>query len=94
MGKLLIKYPPEVDVAQLQKILKAHWKGKLFFILPSLHTVCPKSSPPPQAVILSINGNRPISFGKSFLKYQNFQPLLRKLGSLGVSQDFAITAPY
>lgn len=32
VGKLLIKYPPEVDVAQLQKILKAHWKGKPFVL--------------------------------------------------------------
>ncbi|XP_046673592.1 calpain-1 catalytic subunit-like isoform X2 [Homalodisca vitripennis] len=29
IGKLLIKYPPEVDVSQLQKILKAHWKAYL-----------------------------------------------------------------
>jgi hypothetical protein len=27
-AKLLVKYPPEVDALQLQKILKAHWKGK------------------------------------------------------------------
>ncbi|XP_069705576.1 calpain-1 catalytic subunit-like isoform X2 [Periplaneta americana] len=26
VAKLLLKYPPEVDAAQLQKILKAHWK--------------------------------------------------------------------
>jgi hypothetical protein len=28
-AKLLVKYPPEVDAPQLQKILKAHWKGKI-----------------------------------------------------------------
>ncbi|CAH0387534.1 unnamed protein product [Bemisia tabaci] len=28
-AKLLLKYPPEVDVAQLQKILKTHWKAYL-----------------------------------------------------------------
>nr|XP_023020394.1 calpain-9-like [Leptinotarsa decemlineata] len=27
--KLLVKYPPEVDASQLQKILKAHWKAYL-----------------------------------------------------------------
>jgi hypothetical protein len=27
-AKLLLKYPPEVDALQLQKILKAHWKGE------------------------------------------------------------------
>lgn len=27
VAKLLLKYPPEVDAAQLQKILKSHWKG-------------------------------------------------------------------
>ncbi|XP_065156312.1 calpain-9-like isoform X1 [Atheta coriaria] len=27
--KLLLKYPPEVDASQLQKILKAHWKNYL-----------------------------------------------------------------
>lgn len=26
LSKLLSKYPPEVDAAQLQKILKSHWK--------------------------------------------------------------------
>lgn len=26
LNKLLVKYPPEVDASQLQKILKAHWK--------------------------------------------------------------------
>jgi hypothetical protein len=29
VAKLLLKYPPEVDALQLQKILKAHWKGKV-----------------------------------------------------------------
>lgn len=28
ISKLLLKYPPEVDAVQLQKILKSHWKGK------------------------------------------------------------------
>lgn len=26
LSKLMIKYPPELDVTQLQKILRAHWK--------------------------------------------------------------------
>lgn len=29
VAKLLLKYPPEVDAVQLQKILKSHWKCKL-----------------------------------------------------------------
>ncbi|XP_075234910.1 calpain-1 catalytic subunit-like [Lycorma delicatula] len=29
IAKLLVKYPPEVDVIQLQKILKSHWKAYL-----------------------------------------------------------------
>ncbi|KAK3924538.1 Calpain-1 catalytic subunit [Frankliniella fusca] len=29
IGKLLVKYPPEVDVALLQKILKSHWRAYL-----------------------------------------------------------------
>ncbi|XP_046990886.1 calpain-9-like [Schistocerca americana] len=29
VSKLLLKYPPEVDASQLQKILKAHWKAYL-----------------------------------------------------------------
>lgn len=26
LNKLLVKYPPEVDAGQLQKILRAHWR--------------------------------------------------------------------
>lgn len=26
IAKLLLKYPPEIDATQLQKILKSHWK--------------------------------------------------------------------
>lgn len=29
LSKLMIKYPPELDVTQLQKILRAHWKAYL-----------------------------------------------------------------
>lgn len=32
IAKLLVKYPPEVDVVQLQKILKSHWKGEFVCI--------------------------------------------------------------
>jgi hypothetical protein len=34
VAKLLLKYPPEVDALQLQKILKAHWKGKILWKQP------------------------------------------------------------
>jgi len=29
LSKLMIKYPPELDVTQLQKILRAHWRAYL-----------------------------------------------------------------
>jgi len=29
LTKLMVKYPPELDVTQLQKILRAHWKAYL-----------------------------------------------------------------
>lgn len=29
LSKLMVKYPPELDVSQLQKILRAHWKAYL-----------------------------------------------------------------
>lgn len=29
LNKLLLKYPPEIDASQLQKIIKSHWKSYL-----------------------------------------------------------------
>lgn len=29
LPKLLVKFPPEIDASQLQKILKSHWKNYL-----------------------------------------------------------------
>lgn len=29
LSKLMVKYPPELDVTQLQKILRVHWKAYL-----------------------------------------------------------------
>lgn len=39
VAKLLLKYPPEVDASQLQKILKSHWKGSSSQIQPNHHTL-------------------------------------------------------
>ena len=35
VAKLLVKYPAELDVVLLHKILKAHWRGKQFLFDPS-----------------------------------------------------------